>query len=317
MGKYNGAVVTTAGQTLIANAIASNKKVTFTKLKASTHIYAASTNFEAMTSIADVVQSVDVSYVGVYGNNIVQTSGKFDNTGVATAFDINTIGLYGKVANGSETLIAIVTAINADTMPVADPNSPTSIVYNIQMTVQNSGALEAEINPAGTINVSQFNDALYSTALITVPTSGWSGSAPKFTKSIPVDGITSTSMPFVELKYPDDVTEEQKKAIAVARSEEQHIVSVANDRLDEVKRSFETVKEEYKLVVAEQKRILKAAKQKYDNGNAVYKQEIARTKQEIASAKAKTKAVVAEHKSIVAAAKAEISRLKAAENMKK
>ena len=115
----------------------------------------------------------------------------------------------------------------------------------------------------------------------------------------------------------DRAVEEQKKAIAVARSEEQHIVSVANDRLDEVKRSFETVKEEYKLVVAEQKRILKAAKQKYDNGNAVYKQEIARTKQEIASAKAKTKAVVAEHKSIVAAAKAEISRLKAAENMKK
>jgi hypothetical protein len=218
MGKYNGAVVTTTGQALIANAIASNKKVTFTKLKASTHIYAASTNFEAMTSIADVVQSVDVSYVGVYGNNIVQTSGKFDNTGVATAFNINTIGLYGKVANGSETLIAIVTAINADTMPIADPNSPTSIVYNIQMTVQNSGALEAEINPAGTINVSQFNDALYSTALITVPTRGWSGSAPKFTRSIPVDGITSTSMPFVELKYPDDVTEVQKKAIDRAAS---------------------------------------------------------------------------------------------------
>jgi hypothetical protein len=86
------------------------------------------------------------------------------------------------------------------------------------MTVQNSGALEAEINPAGTINVSQFNDALYSTALITVPTSGWSGSAPKFTRSIPVDGITSTSMPFVELKYPDNVTEEQKKAIDRAAS---------------------------------------------------------------------------------------------------
>ena len=62
-----------------------------------------------------------------------------------------------------------------------------------------------------------------------------------------------------QIEY-DRAVEEQKKAIAVARSEEQHIVSVANDRLDEVKRSFETVKEEYKLVVAEQKRILKAKK---------------------------------------------------------
>ena len=218
MGKYNGAVVTTAGQTLIANAIASNKKVTFTKLKASTHIYAASTNFEAMTSIADVVQSVDVSYVGVYGNNIVQTSGKFDNTGVATAFDFNTIGLYGKVANGSETLIAIVTAINADTMPVADPNSPTSIVYNIQMTVQNSGALEAEINPAGTINVSQFNDALYTSTKINVPTTGWSGSSPKYTRIVGASGISAASMPFVEIVYPNNVTKAQKKAIDKAAS---------------------------------------------------------------------------------------------------
>jgi hypothetical protein len=218
MGKYNGAVVTTAGQTLIANAIASNKKVTFTKLKASTHIYAASTNFEAMTSIADVVQSVDVSYVGVYGNNIVQTSGKFDNTGVATAFDINTIGLYGKVANRPETLIAIVTAINADTMPVADPNSPTSIVYNIQMTVQNSGALEAEINPAGTINVSQFNDALYTSTKINVPTTGWSGSSPKYTRTVGASGISAASMPFVEIVYPNNVTKAQKKAIDKAAS---------------------------------------------------------------------------------------------------
>ena len=218
MGKYNGAIVTTVGQNLIANAVASNQKVIFTKLKASTHVYASTTDFEAMTSISDIVQSVDISYAGVYNNNVIQVSGRFTNDGVATAFTINTIGLYGKVGSGSETLVAIVTAVNADTMPVADPVSPTAIVYNIQMTVQNSGVMEVEVNDAGTINVHQFNDALYSTALITVPTTGWTASGSQYTKTIDVGGITSTSMPFVELQYPSNVTASQKKAIDKAAS---------------------------------------------------------------------------------------------------
>ncbi len=218
MGKYNGAIVTTVGQNLIANAVASNQKVIFTKLKASTHVYAPTTDFEAMTSISDIVQSVDISYAGVYNNNVIQVSGRFTNNGVVTPFTINTIGLYGKVGSGSETLVAVVTAVNADTMPVADPVSPTAIVYNIQMTVQNSGVMEVEVNDAGTINVHQFNDALYSTALITVPTTGWTQNGSQYTKTIDVGGITSSSMPFVELKYPDNVTATQKKAIDKAAS---------------------------------------------------------------------------------------------------
>ena len=218
MGKYNGSIVTSAGQSLIANAVASNQKIIFTKLKASTHVYASTTDFEAMTSIADIVQSVDISYAGVYNNNVIQVSGRFTNTGVATAFAINTIGLYGKVGSGTETLVAVVTAVNADTMPVADPVSPTSIIYNIQMTVQNSGVMEVEVNDAGTINVHQFNDALYSTAAITVPTTGWTASGSQYTKTIDVGGITSSSMPFVELQYPDNVTATQKKAIDKAAS---------------------------------------------------------------------------------------------------
>lgn len=218
MGKYNGAIVTSAGQSLIANAVASNQKIIFTTLKASTHVYASTTDFEAMTSIADIVQSVDISYAGVYNSNVIQVSGRFTNTGVATAFAINTIGLYGKVGSGTETLVAVVTAVNADTMPVADPVSPTSIIYNIQMTVQNSGVMEVEVNDAGTINVHQFNDALYSTAAITVPTTGWTASGSQYTKTIDVGGITSSSMPFVELQYPDNVTATQKKAIDKAAS---------------------------------------------------------------------------------------------------
>ena len=218
MGKYNGAIVTTVGLNLIANAIASNQKVTFTKLKASTHVYASSTDFEAMTSITDIVQSVDISYIGVYNQNIVQASGTFSNTGVTTAFAINTIGVYGKVGTGSETLMAIVTAINADTIPIADPVSPTSIVYNIQMTLQNANDMQVEVNPAGTINVSQFNDALYSTTKINVPTTGWSGSAPKFTRTVGASGVSAASMPFVEIAYPNNVTAAQKKAIDKAVS---------------------------------------------------------------------------------------------------
>jgi hypothetical protein len=218
MGKYNGAIVTTVGQALIAGAIAGNSKITFTKLKASTRVYPSTTNFAAMTSISDIVQSVDISYAGVYNNNIVQVSGQFNNTGVETAFSINTIGLYAKVGSGAETLVAVVTAVNADVMPVADPVNPTSIIYNIQMTVQNSGVIEVEVNPAGTINVEQFNNALYTSTKINVPTTGWSGSSPKYTRTVGASGISAASMPFVEIVYPNNVTKAQKKAIDRAAS---------------------------------------------------------------------------------------------------
>jgi hypothetical protein len=45
-------------------------------------------------------------------------------------------------------------------MPVYDANNPSAFIYNVQITVQNAESISVSVNPAGTINVDQFNQAI-------------------------------------------------------------------------------------------------------------------------------------------------------------
>jgi hypothetical protein len=160
MGKYNGAIITSAGQNLIAQAIAQGQTVTFTTMQASSNAYPSSTDFEALTSLIDVEATADISYAGVYNNNVVQISARIDNTGVETAYLINTLGVFAQVGSATPILLAVITAVTPDQMPVYDANNPSAFIYNVQITVQNAESISVSVNPAGTINVDQFNQAI-------------------------------------------------------------------------------------------------------------------------------------------------------------
>ena len=156
MGVYNATVVTTAGQNLIASAIAGGESVSFTALKTSTHVYPAGTALQNLTALSDVKQSVAPTSVDVYNNNVVQISARVPNTGIATAYLINTIGLFGS-ADGAETLIAVLTAQTPDEVPVFDAESPAAFIFNVQMTIQNADTVVFEVNDSGTATVADVN----------------------------------------------------------------------------------------------------------------------------------------------------------------
>ena len=160
MGKYNGAVITTAGQNLIAQAIAESKTVTFTTAQASSHVYPSSTDFEALTALTDVEKTVDINYAGVYSDTVVQVSARFDNTGVGTAYLINTLGFFAQLGTDTPILFAVSTAVTPDQMPVFDADNPSAFIYNMQMTVQNADSINLSVNPAGTVTVEQLNAAV-------------------------------------------------------------------------------------------------------------------------------------------------------------
>lgn len=157
MGVYNATVVTTAGQNLIASAIAGGDPVNFTALKTSTHVYPAGTALQNLTALSDVKQSVAPTSVDVYNNNIVQISARVPNTGIATAYLINTIGLFGNAGGGAETLIAVLTAQTPDEVPVFDAESPAAFIFNVQMTLQNADTVVFEVNDSGTATVADIN----------------------------------------------------------------------------------------------------------------------------------------------------------------
>ena len=156
MGKYNGAVVTTAGQNVIAQAI-TGTELTWTVMRTSSVAIPQGTDLTTLTSLSGIEQTSNITDASVYGNNVIQLSSRFSNTGIATVYYIQTVGIYGQLAGGAETLIAVMTAVTPDEMPVYDPDSPSAFIFNTQITVQNADAVTMTVNDTGTATVADLN----------------------------------------------------------------------------------------------------------------------------------------------------------------
>jgi hypothetical protein len=152
MGQYNGAVITTAGQAVLAQAIG-GAELTITKVVTSAAAIPPGTDLTALTTIADVEQTEQPTSVQVFNDNIVQISTRFSNAGVASAYLIQTLGVFGQVTGGAETLLAVSTAITPDQMPAEDAIAPSAFIYNIQLTVQSADQITVTVNDAGTATV--------------------------------------------------------------------------------------------------------------------------------------------------------------------
>lgn len=151
MGKYNGAVITTAGESVIASALAGTE-LQWTVMRTSTTVVSTS-SIKGLTSLTGVQQTANITNVSVYSNNVVQVSARFSNTGVAAEYSINTVGIYGKLAGGSETLIAVMKAVTADVMPIYDADSPSAFIFTNHLTVQDAASITMTVNDTGTATV--------------------------------------------------------------------------------------------------------------------------------------------------------------------
>ena len=156
MGKYNGAVITTAGANVISQAI-SGTELTWTVMRSSSVAIPEGTDIAALTSLTGIEQTAAITDASVYGNSTIQVSARFSNTGIETAYQVETIGIYGQLAGGAETLIAVMTAVTPDQMPVYDADSPSAFIYNSQITVQDAATVVMTVNDTGTATVADLN----------------------------------------------------------------------------------------------------------------------------------------------------------------
>jgi len=151
MGKYNGAVVTTAGEGVIAQAL-QGTKLTWTKMRTSS-VAVSTSSIKGLTALTGVEQTSNITNASVYSNSIVQVSARFSNTGIATAYLIRTVGIYGQLAGGSETLIAVMTAVTPDEMPVQDADAPSAFIFTNHLVVQDAASITMGVNDTGTATV--------------------------------------------------------------------------------------------------------------------------------------------------------------------
>ena len=156
MGKYNGAVITTAGQNVISQAI-SGTELTWLTMKTSSTAIPAGTNVETLTTLSGIEQTSKITDASVYGNNVIQLSARFSNTNISTAYYIQTVGIYGQLAGGSETLIAVMTAVTPDEVEPGTGTSLAAYVYNVQMVIGNAPQVTLTVNDAGTATTADLN----------------------------------------------------------------------------------------------------------------------------------------------------------------
>lgn len=161
MGQYNGAVITAAGQGVIAQAIGGDT-LEITKIVSSATAIPAGTDLTTLVSISDIEQTVTPGNVQVFNGNILQVPARFTNAGVNTAYLIQTLGVFGQVTGGSETLLAVSTAITPDQMPAESAVAPSAFIYNLQLTVQSADQITVTVDDAGTATVEDLN-TLYAT----------------------------------------------------------------------------------------------------------------------------------------------------------
>lgn len=151
MGKYNGAVITTAGEGVIAQAL-QGTKLTWTKMRTSS-VAVSTSSIKGLTALTGVEQVANITNASVYSNHIVQISARFSNTGITTAYLIRTVGIYGQPEGGSETLIAVMTAVTPDEMPVQDADAPSAFIFTNHLTVQDAASITMAVNDTGTATV--------------------------------------------------------------------------------------------------------------------------------------------------------------------
>lgn len=150
MGQYNSAIITNSGLALVASAISGGGTIDFTAVKTSSYAYPEGTNIAGLTDLQDIVQTVEPYSAEVFNETMLQVSALFDNDEVASAYYINTIGLYAKIGSGNPVLFSVCQAATPDQMPQHSDVSPSSFIYNIQTTVQQASQISVSTNPAGT-----------------------------------------------------------------------------------------------------------------------------------------------------------------------
>ena len=158
MASFNNTIITKKGHALIAKIVAGTATPNFTKIRTSDHQYPSGTNFEELTSLSGIKQTVDVASVTKVSPAKIRVSGVFTNADLEAGYYVRNIGLYAIDPQEGEILYSITTAIEADWMPPQGGISASSILVDIETVVGNADNVNITVNPNATATVEMVNN---------------------------------------------------------------------------------------------------------------------------------------------------------------
>ena len=157
MGVYNAAVITTAGEGLIAQAVRGTE-IQWTYMRSSST--AVTADLKGMTSIPDVQQTAAITDALVYNNSTVQVTARFSNTGILAPYYIRTVGIFAQLAGGAETLVAVMTAVTPDEVPAYNADSPSAFIFINQLAVQDASSITMTVTDTGAASIADLDRKL-------------------------------------------------------------------------------------------------------------------------------------------------------------
>ena len=207
MAVFNPIVITTAGISLLSQAMAGKGTLTFTSVATSSTVIPYNiSNIQAMTALSGIVQTVvPVSAVLKTGN--VQVSSIFSNSGVTNAYTVNTIGLYAALGNGAQTLFAVAIATTPDNIPVQNDLSPSNFYYQFNIAISDTSQLTVTVPEDGSLPASVFNQMFPG---ITAPNQNNDGDALVYNASSGAWGYVNTETVFTTVSGSGEFVSLQK-----------------------------------------------------------------------------------------------------------
>jgi hypothetical protein len=153
MAVFKDTTITDNGRTLIADALANNKQITFTRMITSSKSYEDSTDVSKLISIDEIKQSVNMTRINQEGAK-VRLNAIFTNSSVNTSYKIQTIGLYAKIGTGNEILYSVTRAKEPDTMPATNGINLATVEIDLITEINNSNGATMLINPSSLVTTS-------------------------------------------------------------------------------------------------------------------------------------------------------------------
>jgi hypothetical protein len=146
--EFSSFVITNKGQALMAKLMQGTGVADFTAIKLSSQTYTAG-QLPALTSLSNVKQTAPVTKKTVVNSTSIQIEGAVDNTGLATGYNINTIGLFATDPDDGEILYAVAIATTAGYMPPYNGVTVSGGYFKFVVTVGNSAQVTLTVDPAG------------------------------------------------------------------------------------------------------------------------------------------------------------------------
>ena len=153
MAEFKKIVITKKGQALMAKMLSGTGNVEFTKVSISDTTY-TDAQLETLATMTGIKQSTLISKITRVNDVSVKLESAITNAELKTGYYMRTVGVYANDPQDGEILYGVMIASVAGWMPPFNGIGASSAMFNLYVTVGNSGNVSVEVDKGAVATVS-------------------------------------------------------------------------------------------------------------------------------------------------------------------